>query len=435
MSEMVRATAYVPPQFPAGTTRARSDAAADKGFGDTLDRLDSRDKRAPAADDHHAPERTHGASGTRTAHADESDAPDDDPRDDASESSQDDTDSLAQLLGLRNQAAGGKPDAAEDKDGMPDGTKAATQDGKDAATPAALPQPVMETAKPVSGEARPAPQDQVAAQPAAAAVLAIGNNGKKSAPSRDSPPPAGTGNPDAKTPAAIATPDGIAQGKGKNGPQTPVIPVQKGPDASDKPNLGDAGAKLKVVSIHTTPAPAAQPPTPGPTIPALVDAISSGASSAQGSQPPALPAHNAAPPAPVLHTMKIQLYPAALGMVTAKLRLVGDSLNVDLQVNTIEAHHRLSSDSDAIVKSLRALGYDVDRVTVQPPPAQAATTGNHNAASTGRDQAFSQGWKSGNGGDGSGGASGGRHQQGEAPSHHGGSQKDQTNPRGGGLFI
>lgn len=95
------------------------------------------------------------------------------------------------------------------------------------------------------------------------------------------------------------------------------------------------------------------------------------------------------------HMLKIQLNPIELGMVTATLRMAGDQLTVELTTEKIEAYERLNNDSDAIVKSLRGLGLQVDQVTVQPP--QVATTGasrpDGNAsmqASSGREQQFAQ---------------------------------------------
>ena len=58
------------------------------------------------------------------------------------------------------------------------------------------------------------------------------------------------------------------------------------------------------------------------------------------------------------HTLKIELHPAELGAVTASLRMAGEQLSIELKVETAEAHRRLSVDSEAIVSSLRGLGYD-----------------------------------------------------------------------------
>lgn len=76
-----------------------------------------------------------------------------------------------------------------------------------------------------------------------------------------------------------------------------------------------------------------------------------------------------------LHTMKLQLHPAELGMVTANLRFAGDQLQVELQVENQDAYDRLKGDGEAIVKSLRALGYEIDQVSVQQPQIANNTTG------------------------------------------------------------
>ncbi len=82
--------------------------------------------------------------------------------------------------------------------------------------------------------------------------------------------------------------------------------------------------------------------------------------------------------APV-HSMKLQLHPAELGMVTADLRFSGDQLAVELKVENAEAYHRLSSDSDSIVASLKALGYDIDQVTVAQSSVANSTGGRPDA--------------------------------------------------------
>lgn len=80
-----------------------------------------------------------------------------------------------------------------------------------------------------------------------------------------------------------------------------------------------------------------------------------------------------------VHSMKLQLHPAELGMVTADLRFSGDQLAVELKVENAEAYHRLSSDSDSIVASLKALGYDIDQVTVAQSSVANSTGGRPDA--------------------------------------------------------
>ncbi|WP_048647434.1 flagellar hook-length control protein FliK [Nitratireductor soli] len=133
----------------------------------------------------------------------------------------------------------------------------------------------------------------------------------------------------------------------------------------------------------------------------------------------------------VLQTLKIQLHPAELGPVTARLRIVADQLMVDIQVETAEARHRLGSDSDAIVKALRGLGYDIDRVTVQQaaPGTPSSGTGTGNA----RDGAFQSAANGQDGGDPSRGA--GRDERQDHPGRQGGPSQDSGDAPGSGLYI
>jgi chemotaxis protein MotD len=82
---------------------------------------------------------------------------------------------------------------------------------------------------------------------------------------------------------------------------------------------------------------------------------------------------SAARPRPV-HTLQIQLHPADLGRVTARMSIEGSQLRVELQVETAQARTQLTNDSDAILKALKASGYEIDRVTIQQAP-QAANAG------------------------------------------------------------
>lgn len=71
----------------------------------------------------------------------------------------------------------------------------------------------------------------------------------------------------------------------------------------------------------------------------------------------------------VVNTLKIQMHPIELGLVTATLRLHGDELVVSLQVETGEAYRQLVDDQDSIVRALRGHGFAVDQVSVQLAPA------------------------------------------------------------------
>jgi chemotaxis protein MotD len=71
----------------------------------------------------------------------------------------------------------------------------------------------------------------------------------------------------------------------------------------------------------------------------------------------------------VVNTLKIQMNPIDLGLVTAHMRLSGDQLSVDLKVQSAEAYRQLSNDQGKMMDALRAQGYAVDRITVSMSPA------------------------------------------------------------------
>jgi chemotaxis protein MotD len=76
-----------------------------------------------------------------------------------------------------------------------------------------------------------------------------------------------------------------------------------------------------------------------------------------------------------VHSLSIQLHPAELGMVTASLRFAGEQLTIELQVESNEAYRALVADTETVAKSLRSMGYDIERVTVlQPVTAHPAQT-------------------------------------------------------------
>lgn len=78
----------------------------------------------------------------------------------------------------------------------------------------------------------------------------------------------------------------------------------------------------------------------------------------------------------VVNTLKIQMSPIDLGLVTATMRLSGDTLNVDLKVETGAAYRQLKEDHGKILEALRSQGYAVDNVTVSMAPVERADAGN-----------------------------------------------------------
>lgn len=139
------------------------------------------------------------------------------------------------------------------------------------------------------------------------------------------------------------------------------------------------------------------------------------------------------------HTLKIELHPAELGMVTANLRLAGGQLSIELTPENHEAHRRLSADTESLVKSLRGMGFDVDKVTVLQPsiaingPARAdasAMTGGP----AGRDASSFQSGNSGGDGNNSSGQQSARNRNNDG--QHSGQNAPQNSGRtGGDLFI
>ncbi|OJF95268.1 hypothetical protein AX761_18050 [Rhizobium sp. 58] len=78
----------------------------------------------------------------------------------------------------------------------------------------------------------------------------------------------------------------------------------------------------------------------------------------------------------VVNTLKIQMNPIDLGMVTATLRLKDDELHVDLKVESGEAFRQLSDDQNAMVKALRAQGFAVDQINITFNAPTDASSGN-----------------------------------------------------------
>jgi chemotaxis protein MotD len=179
------------------------------------------------------------------------------------------------------------------------------------------------------------------------------------------------------------------------------VDPQMAPDA--RPGAQGSGLKASVVAAQTIPAPAPANVTTSLFIEMLK--TESGV--------PAPAAHtadvvdHAQPRTPWVQTLKVQLHPAELGPVTASLRLAGEQLEVDIRVESTEAYHRLHKDADIIVKAFRALGYEIDQVSIQQPspsqPGQRSDSGIGGSPNPFRDSSSSHPGSSGGGGQGLGG--------------------------------
>ncbi|UCI09217.1 flagellar hook-length control protein FliK [Mesorhizobium sp. B1-1-8] len=178
--------------------------------------------------------------------------------------------------------------------------------------------------------------------------------------------------------------------------------AQAGQSVAQAGQVKPSATRTEVVSQQSFPAPAQNPMSQ--TASALVDAIASdtGVQQAFSNASVASQATNAV--AVPTHVLKIELHPAELGTVTASLRLSGEQLSIEMKPETHEAYRRLTTDSDAIIKSLRGLGFDVNHVTILQPSiaVHAANRIDANSAlpmSTSRDQpSFQPGSSGGNSG-------------------------------------
>lgn len=152
-------------------------------------------------------------------------------------------------------------------------------------------------------------------------------------------------------------------------------------------NSGDtAQPRVSIQGFATSPAPVS-PIQPGATTSALLADIQSDPSwraAAEAASRASQRAHNHHS----VSTLRIQLNPAELGMVNARLTIANSQLQVEIHVETSEARQRLTSDSDAIIKAMRAIGFDVDRVTIHQPSQNSAATTQPSAQ--GRDPAPQQ---------------------------------------------
>jgi len=167
-----------------------------------------------------------------------------------------------------------------------------------------------------------------------------------------------------------------------------------------------ASARIDVVSERSFPAPPQAPMSQAAL--SIINAVAADGGPRQAFSTTSAAAQTAGSVAVPTHVLKIELHPAELGMVTAHLRLSGEQLSIELKPETHDAYRRLSSDSEAIVKSLRGLGFEVDKVTImQPSVAVPATTRADTtaspAAAPGRDQSSFQPGNSGGGNNGAGG--------------------------------
>jgi chemotaxis protein MotD len=224
--------------------------------------------------------------------------------------------------------------------------------------------------------------------------------------------------------AAGAQPD-LARGNG--GGKEPAGPRRGEQQA--------ATSKVSVIAQQAVPAPA--PMQLGANASAVVAAIAGEhglRAAGAGPLESALAFRDAQP----MRALKLEMHPAELGTVTVNMRAVGEQMSVELQVENRDAYEQLSADSDAIVKSLRSLGYEIDRISVQQPQAATATAAraDQNAPASGfsRDASSFQPGNSGSGSERSGGQNNGQGSRNDAQ-RHGEPREIGQDRAGGSLYI
>lgn len=181
---------------------------------------------------------------------------------------------------------------------------------------------------------------------------------------------------------------------------------------------------ISSVSVQTVPAPSLELHTPSRIV---IAALSENAPEMARPVAATVMQQQSAEP---MRILRIQLHPLELGMVTAKLSLQSGTMAVELQAETREATARLAADSQDIVRSLRGLGIEVDRVTVTQSSSSPAQQNDQQAGNFDRSERFA--------GDASGGENareqGGRSAAGGG--FAGSEERDlQSGPDRSGVFI
>jgi len=99
-----------------------------------------------------------------------------------------------------------------------------------------------------------------------------------------------------------------------------------------------------------------------------------------------------------LRVLNLQLNPVELGLVTIKMRLAGDGIEMELQAENEDTVALLRNDADKLSNLLRASGYRPDTITIQPADNSAHDRGSFQRLQSSPDQGFQQGAAPGQGG-------------------------------------
>lgn len=131
--------------------------------------------------------------------------------------------------------------------------------------------------------------------------------------------------------------------------------------------------RVTVTSVQTFAAPASV--NVNPTVAALVEVLAGEEGVRQTQSLQSAASFSAPKPSGPAQSLRIELHPAELGMISARLHLSGNQLMVEIIPDTHEGWHRLSSDSETITRAMRDLGFDIGKVTILQPSATATPAG------------------------------------------------------------
>lgn len=185
--------------------------------------------------------------------------------------------------------------------------------------------------------------------------------------------------------AGAARPAGVAEFADNHGdaaavgalPATASEAVPLGADDA-RPDGASAGDDRRIPDSPTDaqgPAPVSDPPglkpfsaLPAPQLQRIADMIGAAAA-----EPALLPTPTA--PGPV-RTMTIELHPSELGVVTVKLRLVGDELSVSLHASRPQTARLLKREEGSLSRLLAADGHRVEIAGIETAPPTLAPAGS-----------------------------------------------------------
>lgn len=240
---------------------------------------------------------------------------------------------------------------------------------------------------------------------------------------RQAEPPSILPRPEAGDRAPSQRPEQAARPSTANSGQSAKEPDLK----SEHPEPTRVVARATVLSEQSFPAP------PRSTSLALAETLAMTGSLKFAPAGPPMDATRAPLHTAPAHSLSLQLHPAELGIVTANLKFAGEQLTIELEVENDDAYRTLVSDSDTLVKSLRAMGYDIDRVTVLQPATPASTQARADTSASSQTQ-FRQGNEQTNSGGSGNGGTGNRQPEGgsvNASANPQGASMGDRNPAGG----